>query len=74
MKLRIFCDGSKEILNNIVGCNSFSTMGATKKVGLHWIYKLTTNAPSQLENKGWGRPNLMCDVEEKHLKPNKKME
>jgi hypothetical protein len=27
-----------------------------------------------LRTKGWGRPNLMSDAEEKHLKPNEKME
>jgi hypothetical protein len=33
-KLGLFHNGGENILNNIVKCSMFPTMGATKKVGL----------------------------------------
>ncbi len=46
----VFGDGNECIMNNIMKCNPFATIGAMKKVGLNYILRLATNALNQLKN------------------------
>jgi hypothetical protein len=59
MKPCIFCNEGEGILNHIMGCSPFPTMGAMKKVGpivskrwsqMQWVI---------LKINGWGMPNLV---------------
>jgi len=48
----LFCDGGEGILNDILGCSPFCTMGIMK-------------GGVVIRSKGWWKPNLVCNVEEK---------
>jgi hypothetical protein len=72
LKPCIFCDGNESILNNIMGCNLFPTMGAMN------IFVGSKGCPQMqwvnLRVKRWESPNKGTTQNKKHQRPNRKME
>jgi len=55
----VFQDGGEDISNDIMGCNSFSTMGTIKDDDSLLDLGLITNAMSHTKNLKMGRSNLV---------------
>jgi hypothetical protein len=62
----------KSIPNNIMGCNPFPTMGATKEVDPHGVQWLAINAMCQTKKQRMGEVNLVCNIEKKTFEDKRK--